>query len=109
MAKPKFDLQKIVSLKRQKAEQDFRGAQLELNRTTSEAQRLAEALSGMDSTEADFGALFLSHRNGHVQKLVKEIDASRTAVAESETGLRAAHELLKRAFDSEDRLKRMKE
>tara|TARA_R110000787_G_scaffold4726_9_gene17889 strand:- start:4056 stop:4385 length:330 start_codon:yes stop_codon:yes gene_type:complete len=109
MVKRKPDLQKIVSLKRQKAEQDHYIAQKELDRVGAEAQRLVETLSDLDKTRDDVGSLLLSHQNGHVTKLMRDIDALQSSVSEREVELGSVRNVLRRAFDSEDRLKRMKD
>lgn len=109
MSKRKPDLQKIVSLKRQKAEQDHAIAQKELDRVGLEARRLVETLSDLDKDRDDVRSLMISHQNGHVTKLMRDIDALHSSVSEREAELLGARNTLKRAFDSEDRLKRMKD
>jgi hypothetical protein len=109
MARRKTDLRKIVSLRRQKAEQDYSIAQKELDRAGAEAQRLVETLSVLDASREDVASLLLSHQNGHVTKLVRDIDALQSSVSAKEAELQGVRNVLKRAFDSEDRLKRMKD
>ena len=80
MSKRKPDLQKIVSLKRQKAEQDHSIAQKELHRVGLEARRLVETLSDLDKERDDVRSLVMSHQNGHVTKLMRDIDALHSSV-----------------------------
>ncbi len=108
MARRKPDLQKIVSLKRQKAEQDFHLAQQERDRVGAEAARLEQALRELDTPHGEPGTFLLSLQHGHANKLIHDIESLRATVMEKESELRSAHDVLKRAFDSEDRLKRMK-
>jgi uncharacterized protein (DUF3084 family) len=109
MSKRKPDLQKIVSLKRQKAERDHAIAQKELDRMDAQARQLVKTLNDIDHQREDVRSLMMSHQNGHVTKLLRDIDALRSSVSEKEAELLCVRDLLKRAFDSEDRLKRMKE
>ena len=108
MAKRKPDLQKIVSLKRQKAEQDFYRAQHERDRIGAEAARLKEALRVLDIPHGEPETFLLSLKHGRASKLIQDIETLRSTAMEKESDLRSAHDVLKRAFDSEDRLKRMK-
>lgn len=108
MSKRKPDLQKIVSLKRQKAEQDHSIAQKELERADVEVRRLVETLSDLDKDCDDVRSLMMSHQNGHVAKLMRDIDALQSSMSQKEAELQDARNSLKRAFDSEDRLKRIK-
>lgn len=109
MSKRKPDLQKIVSLKRQKAEQDHAIAQKELGRVGAEAQQLVKTLNDLDHQREDVRSLMMSHQNGHVTKLLRDIEALQSSVSEKEAELLDVRDVLKRAFDSEDRLKRMKD
>ena len=108
MAKRKPDLQKIVSLKRQKAEQDFRLAKQDRDRVDAEARRLEQSLRTLDSQHCEPESFLLSLKNGHASKLIQDIETVRATATEKESNLRSAHDILKRAFDSEDRLKNMK-
>ena len=108
MAKRKPDLQKIVSLKRQKAEQDFHLAKQDRDQAGAEAARLEESLRVLDSQHGAPESFLLSLKNGHASKLIQDIKAARATVDEKESVLRSTHDVLKRAFDSEERLKNMK-
>ena len=109
MAKSKPDLQKIVSLKRQKAEQDFHLAKQDRDQIGAEATRLEESLRVLDGQQGAPETFLLSLKNGHASKLIQDIETVRATMTEKESRLRSAHDVLKRAFDSEDRLKRMKD
>ena len=108
MSTRKPDLNKIVSLKRQKAEQDFYLAKRDRDQAGAEVARLEESLRVLDSQHEEPETFLLSLKNGHASKLIQDIEAVRATVTEKESRLRSAHDVLKRAFDSEDRLKRMK-
>ncbi|KCZ92243.1 hypothetical protein [Hyphomonas johnsonii] len=105
MAAGKHTLQKIVSLKRQKAEQDFQAVQQELDRVREAAEEITSTLRALDGQTDGADTLILAHRHGHVRKLISDLDAQRAAIAGKEAELLAAREVLKRAFDSEERLK----
>jgi hypothetical protein len=107
MASRKPDLQKIVSLKRQKAEQDFHLAKQDRDRAGAEAAHLEESLRILDGQRGEAETFLLSLKNGRVSKLIQDIELVRATVTEKESVLRSAHDVLKRAFDSEDRLKNM--
>jgi hypothetical protein len=108
MAKRKPDLQKIVSLKRQKAEQDFYLAKQDRDRVGAEAVRLEESLRSLDGQHGEPETFLLALKNGHASKLIQDIETVRATVSEKESDLRSAHDVLKRAFDSEERLKNLK-
>lgn len=109
MARRKPDLQKLVSLKRQKAEQSYLAAQQAHADAEAERERLAGSLKAMDKSAADIDSLILSHQQGHARKLVRDIDDQHQRVNDEALQVRSAHDVLKRAFDSEQRLKRVKD
>ncbi|HPE46783.1 MAG TPA: hypothetical protein PLR76_00225 [Hyphomonas sp.] len=108
MADKKRVLNKLVGLRRQKAEQDYLAARMEQEALAAEAERLTGALRALDEPDADAGDAILSLRFGHVRKVLSDIEASKAAAAAKEAELDEAREALKRAFDSEQRLKDMK-
>ncbi|MEZ5946714.1 MAG: hypothetical protein R3C04_07675 [Hyphomonas sp.] len=108
MAEKKVDLTKIVALKRQKAEQDFRAVQIEREQMSEEAERLAAALRALDDPGPDVDATILALRHGHVRKVMSDMAAGNAAAVQKDAELDEAREALKRAFDSEERLKDMK-
>tara|TARA_R110000787_G_scaffold102192_5_gene208091 strand:- start:17750 stop:18079 length:330 start_codon:yes stop_codon:yes gene_type:complete len=109
MARRKPDLQKLVSLKRQKAEQAYLAAQQAHAGAESERERLAGSLKDMDKSAVDIDSLILSHQQGHARKLMRDIDAQDERVDEEARQVRSARDVLQRAFDSEQRLKKSKE
>ena len=109
MARRKPDLQKLVSLKRQKAEQAYLAAQQAHAGAEAERERLADSLKDMDKSVADIDSLILSHQQGHARKLIRDIDVQHERVDEGARQVRSARDVLQRAFDSEQRLKKSKE
>ncbi|KCZ57497.1 hypothetical protein [Hyphomonas chukchiensis] len=109
MARRKPDLQKLVSLKRQKAEQAYLAAQQAHAGAESERERLADGLKAMDHTITDVDSLILSHQQGHARKLIRDIGVQHERVDEEARQVRSARDVLQRAFDSEQRLKKSKE
>lgn len=109
MTRRKPDLQKLVSLKRQKAEQNYLAAQQAHAGAQSESERLSENLKAIDRDTADVDSLILSHQQGHARKLMRDIDVQHGRVDQEARQVMSAREVLQRAFDSEQRLKRAKE
>lgn len=109
MTRRKPDLQKLVSLKRQKAEQAYLAAQQAHASAESERERLAGGLKSMDKSTVDVDSLILSHQQGHARKLIRDIHVQHERVDEEARQVRSAREVLQRAFDSEQRLKKSKE
>ncbi len=105
MGKPDKTLQKLVALKRQKAEQDFLTAQQARSGVAAEGDRLKDNLKAMDRLPVDTDAHLLSLRHGHDRKLIGDIRQQQASLAERQAELEAARDKLKRAFDSENRLK----
>ena len=62
----------------------------------------------LDEPDAEVDDAILSLRFGHVRKVLSDIETSKAAAAAKEAELDEAREALKRAFDSEQRLKDMK-
>ena len=77
------------------------------DRAGAEAAHLEESLRILDGQHGEAETFLLSLKNGRVSKLIQDIELVRATVTEKESVLRSAHDVLKRAFDSEDRLKNM--
>lgn len=106
MAGKKPPLRKLVALKRQRAEQVLLGVQQDLNALAAELRRLEESLAAMDGQGGGIESHILAFEHGFVQRQIGEINACRARILEKEQEYFAAREALKRAFDSEDRLRR---
>jgi len=104
MAKQKDVLKKIVALKRQGAEQRLLILQTEAERIEAAIRQMRAGLATMDNTTAGFDALWLAEQNGHVRKVISDINAAQAALAMKQTEVSEAREALKRAFHSENRL-----
>lgn len=106
MAESKPVLKKLVALKRQRAEQVLLGIQQEISALKLELAGLEERLLAMNGQGRGIEAQFLSYEHGYVQRLVSALGQCRTRIIRKETEMLAARESLKRAFDSEERLRR---
>ncbi len=107
MADRKPLLRKLVALKRQKAEQAFQTLQQDRGRAETAIKKLSDSLQTMNTQTLPFDIRRLAHQQGHVEKLIADIDAQRTLLSETETQLGLARDALKRALHSEDRLRHM--
>ncbi len=106
MAAKKPPLRKLVALKRQRAEQELLSVQQDLNALTAELRHLEQELSGLDGERGGIETHILSYEHGFLQRQVQSIAACRTRILEKEAEYFTAREALKKAFDSEDRLRR---
>ena len=97
-------LKKIVSVKRQKAEQDMLRLQQDVRRIEAEIAALRTRLSALDQTADEFDGASLARRHGHVEQMVARIDALQTGLAARRVELEAAREALKRVMHSQGRL-----
>lgn len=104
MARTDAVLKRLVALKRQAAEQSV----LALQQRVREAEAaLGEAVARLDATDSehlDFTLRKLAHQQGHVRKVLADIDAQRRVVEDSRTHLGDAEDALRRALHAEDRL-----
>jgi predicted nucleic acid-binding Zn-ribbon protein len=104
MRDPARELQKLVALKRQRAEQRVQALQVELD---AERARLAQAeanLRAVDDPGLDFAARSLSLQQGRVDGLIASVKARQGDVSAAEARLVEAREALKWVMYSEDRL-----
>ncbi|WP_321490737.1 hypothetical protein [uncultured Hyphomonas sp.] len=106
MAQKGPPLQKLVALKRQRAEQDMLSAQQELTALKTELKRLETDLAALNGEAGGIESHILSYEHGYAQRQTFAIQACRAKIAEKETDFTAARDALKRAFDSEERLRR---
>lgn len=106
MAARKPPLKDLVALKRQRAEQTLQGVQQELNALLAELQDLENELAGMDGQAGGIESHILAYEHGFDQRQVHAIAECRARIVEKEAEYFAAREALKRAFDSEERLRR---
>ncbi|KCZ50183.1 MULTISPECIES: hypothetical protein [unclassified Hyphomonas] len=106
MAQKGPPLQKLVALKRQRAEQDLLSVQQELTALKTDLQRLEADLAALNGEAGGIESHILSYEHGYAQRQTFAIQACRAKIAEKEAEFVAAREALKRAFDSEQRLRR---
>lgn len=109
MAAQKPPLEKLVALKRQRAEQALLSVQQELSALMDELKRLEAELATLNGEGGGIESHILSYEHGYVQRQIGAIAACRVRIVEKEAEFFAAREALKRAFDSEDRLRREKQ
>ena len=106
MVDKKPPLKKLVALKRQRAEQALLSVQQDLTALMAELKRLEQQLAAMDGEGGGIESHILAYEHGFDQRQVYAIAACRARIAEKEAEYFSAREALKRAFDSEDRLRR---
>lgn len=106
MAANKPPLKKLVALKRQRAEQHLLSVQQELTALMAELKRLEEQLAAMDGEGGGIDTHILAYEHGFDRRQTFAIAACRARITEKEAEYFAAREALKRAFDSEERLRR---
>lgn len=95
---------RIVSLKRQKAEQDFQALQQDQRRIDSEIANLETSLLTLDAEAGSFEARKLSHQQHFIENTLARIEALKAARRALETRLLAARHALKKAIHSEEQL-----
>ncbi len=106
MKDPYLKLARLVSLKRRKTEQNFRVAQLELSQSEAEAEQLESELKTVDQQPHGFGATRLAYQHGYVQNLIRQLRANGEEMSRQGRELEYRRDALKRALDSDDRIKR---
>ena len=99
-------LVKLVVLKRQRAEQHLLSVQHELGLLQTELHRLEQQLDSMNGEGGGVESHMLSYEHGFDRRQITAIATCKARIAEQETAYLAARESLKRAFDSEERLRR---
>ncbi|WP_300394388.1 hypothetical protein [Henriciella sp.] len=104
MIRPDQTLQKLVSLKRQKAEQVFAQAKADVMAEEKRLARLLEALAALDETGAGYEDFALSMRFGHSDHLMKQADEVREALHQRRAKLEVAKQALRSAMHSEDQV-----
>ena len=104
MAVRKDALRKIVALKRQSAEQKVRALQLDVESIEAAINDLTAGLKALDEGKAGIEAYFLAQAHGHVDRVIRDIDARNAALLVRRSELDAAREALKRVFHSQERL-----
>lgn len=97
-------LTKLVSLRRQQAEQAFAQAKDAVAAAEEELSALEARLRSAPGPVEDFAALSLSERNGHAQRVLKLIEAQKVEIETRKAVLAERRNDLKRAFGSERRL-----
>ncbi|WP_156807893.1 hypothetical protein [Henriciella marina] len=96
-------LRKLVSLKRQRAEQAMAEAQAALDRARADLIAMREALQA-PAQPLDFAAVSMAERNGHSSQLIGKVRAQERLVAERQAELATATEILRQAFGSQQLL-----
>lgn len=104
MAKPKDVLPKIVALKRQRVEQQVLVLQQDVARIEAAIEGLAAGLKAMDNPPAGFEALSLASENGHVPKILGDIETRKAELARRRAELDDAIQALRNVFHSEEQL-----
>ena len=97
-------LTKLVSLRRQQAEQDFALARQMVSAAEAELARLEEQLRSPAAAPEDFASIALAEQNGHTGRLLKQIETQKQAIVVKQAALAERREALKKAFGSERRL-----
>jgi hypothetical protein len=97
-------LQTLVGIKRQKAEQDMLSLQMDVRRIEVEIAGIGENLKALDRTGEEYDGASLARRYGAVERMISEIDRLKTELAARQVDLEMAREALKRAMHSEDRI-----
>lgn len=100
-------LEKLTSMKRQKAEQQMLALQGALRRSESVLAALDANLTALDApgTDADLTALAVQH--GRLSQLVRDIRSCQAGLPAKEAEVEAARDALKRALYSEDQIARL--
>lgn len=106
MSAGKPPLKKLVALKRQRAEQALLSVQQELTALMAELKRQEDQLASMNGEGGGIESHILAYEHGFDRRQTFAIAACRARILEKEREYFAAREALKRAFDSEERLKR---
>jgi predicted nucleic acid-binding Zn-ribbon protein len=104
MARQAQVLKRIVALKRQSAEQRVRALQIEAEGIEAEIAGIMRDLATLDEVTAGIEAHLLAEQHGHVRKLIDNRRAAEVRLLAKRQEVRAAHDALKRAFHSEERL-----
>ena len=97
-------LKKLVSLKRQRAEQVHALAIAELRAEERRLAALEKEMSALDPGQADYADFMLSMTFGRAAFLKKQADAVREAIARKKQALEDAREARKKAIHSEGQL-----
>lgn len=97
-------LQALVGIKRQKAEQDVLALQQDIRRIEDEIAQAGAALKAFDTASDTFDGASLARRHGAVERLVAEQRKKKGELAARQVDLEAAREALKRVMHSEDRI-----
>ena len=104
MRDPARDLQKLVALKRQKAEQRVLALQQALGEAETALAGAVARLRAADSPDLDFASRSLALQQGRVDQLIADVGAREAGVAFARQALEEAKEALKWVLYSEDRL-----
>ncbi|WP_213272019.1 hypothetical protein [Hyphomonas sp.] len=97
-------LQTLVGIKRQKAEQDMLILQQEVRRIEEEIAGIGDNLKALDKTGEEFDGSSLARRHGAVERMIAQLGSWKDALAARRGELEAAREALKRVMHSEDRI-----
>lgn len=97
-------LQTLVGIKRQKAEQDTLILQQEVRRIEEEIAGIGENLKALDRTGDEFDGSSLARRHGAVERMIAQLSSRKDALAARRGELEAAREALKRVMHSQDRI-----
>ena len=107
MLKADQTLSRIVALKRQKAEQSLALMQASLRQSREKLVELETELARANDIGLDFEMLKLANQNGHIQRMLHDMERVRGEIAIIEGRLEDAREALKQILMSEDELSRI--
>jgi len=107
MVKTAQTLSRIVALKRQKAEQSLALLQAALRHARDDLAQLDALLASSNNVSHDFETLKLATQNGHLRRVLHDIDRKKAEIAGIENQLDEAREALKQILMSEDELSKM--
>ncbi|PKP83086.1 MAG: hypothetical protein CVT79_03300 [Alphaproteobacteria bacterium HGW-Alphaproteobacteria-18] len=97
-------LQALVGIKRQKAEQDMLILQQDVRRIEDEIAQIEGSLKALDKTGEECDGASLARRHGAVERMIAELGTRKAALAARKIDLEAARDALRRVMHSQDRI-----
>lgn len=97
-------LQTLVGIKRQKAEQEVWSLQQQVRQIEDEMSQIDEELKAFDAASETFDGASLARRHGAVERMIGKQKQKKEQLAARRVDLEAAREALKRVLHSEDQI-----